>query len=101
VKTRLYKHLPISKAVYTIVEQIADLACKYNAEINRNWRSLPRLLDRAAFAVVSNKLTHYALDIVMRKWSATKVLGDNIKEQPKLLNFELGTKCKSACKLLV
>jgi hypothetical protein len=87
--------------VHTIVKQTADLACKYDAEINRNQRSLPRLLDRAAFAVVSDKLTHYALDMAMRKWSATKILGDDIEDRLESLDFELGTKCKSACELLI
>jgi hypothetical protein len=98
VKTRLHKHLPISKAVHTIADQTANLGRKYDAEINRNWRSLPRLLDRAAFAVVGDKLTHYALDIAMREWSATKILGDHIEDEQSL-DFELGTECKSACEL--
>jgi hypothetical protein len=91
--------LPISKAVHTIVEQTADLACKYNAEINHNQRSLLELLDRAAFAAVSDKLTYYALGIVMHEWSATKILRDNIETKLKSLDFEPGTEYKSTCKL--
>jgi hypothetical protein len=87
VKSRLYKSLPISKVVYTIANQTADLGRKYNAKINRNRRSLLRLLDRVAFAVAGDKLTHYALDMVMREWSATKVLRDYI-ENGDLLDFE-------------
>jgi len=58
MKTRLRKHLPISRVVYTVTEQTADLARTYDAEINRNRKTLPRLLDRAAFAVVGDKLTY-------------------------------------------
>jgi hypothetical protein len=58
------------------------------------------LLDRAAFAVVGDKLTHYALDIAMRKWSsATKILRDNIKDGLELLDFEPSRECKSTCEL--
>jgi hypothetical protein len=73
VKTRLHKHLPISKAVHTIVDQTADLGHKYDAEINRNRKSLPRLLDPTAFATVGDKLTHYTLGIALREWSSTNV----------------------------
>jgi hypothetical protein len=51
--------------------------------------------------VVGNKLTHYVLDIAMRKWSAIKILRDNIKDKLELLNFEPSTECKSTCELLV
>ena len=85
--------------MHTIVEQTADLACKYDAEINRNRRSLLQLLNRAAFAEVGDKLTYYALDIAMHKWSATKILRDNIEDGLESLNFEPGTECKSACEL--
>src|SRR3979411_2413780 len=47
VKTRLHKHLPLSKAVHMIIDQTADLGRKYDAEINHNRRSLPRLLNKA------------------------------------------------------
>jgi hypothetical protein len=43
---------------------------------------------------------YYVLDIAMRKWFAIKVLKDYIKDK-QLLDFRLGTKCKSACKLLI
>jgi len=84
--------------VHTIADQTADLGRKYDAEINRNQRSLPRLLDKAAFAVVGDKLMHYALDIAMREWSATKILKDYIEDR-QLLDFEPRTECKSACEL--
>jgi hypothetical protein len=80
VKTKLYKHLFISEAVYIIADQTADLGRKYNAEISRNWRSLLQLQDKAAFTVVSDKFIHYALGIVMHKWSTTKVLGDDVED---------------------
>jgi hypothetical protein len=76
VKVKLYKHLPISKAVQIITAQTAQLGRKYDAEINRNRRSLPRLLNKRAFSIASSMLTHYALGMIMREWSATKLLGD-------------------------
>jgi hypothetical protein len=100
VKTRLYKSLPILKALYQIVNRIADLGCKHDAEINCNCKSLLQLLNRAAFAIVSIKITHYALEMAMRKWSVTKVLRNSI-EARDLLDFELGTECITACQLLV
>jgi hypothetical protein len=101
VKTKLHQNLPISKAVYTIADQIAELGRKYDAEINHNRRSLPRLLDKAAFAVVGDQLTHYALRLVMREWSATKAFGDRVESKLETLNFEPGTACKFVCQLPV
>jgi hypothetical protein len=99
VKAKLHKHLPISKAVHTITAQTAQLGRKYDAEINRNRRSLPRLLDKKAFATARSMLTHYALNIVMREWSTTKLLADQIENGLETLNFKPGTKCQSNCEL--
>ena len=51
--------------------------------------------------MVGNKLTHYALDMAMHEWLATKILGDNIKDRLESLDFEPSTECKSTCELLV
>jgi hypothetical protein len=67
VKAKLHKHLPLSKAVRIIANQTADLGRKYDARINRDRRSLPRLLDRKAFAIVGDKITGYALDRAMKE----------------------------------
>jgi hypothetical protein len=39
------------------------------------------LPNKATFTIVSNKITYYALDIVMRKWSTTKTFKDYIKDK--------------------
>jgi hypothetical protein len=80
VKARLHKNMPISKAIQTIVEQTEELGCQYDAEINRQRHTTPRLLDSMAFDIVKNKLTYYALELSMKEWSATKRMADNIEE---------------------
>jgi hypothetical protein len=101
VKTKLYQNLPILKAVHTIANQTAELRRKYNAKINHNQRNLLRLLDKAAFVGVGDQLTHYALRIVMHKWSTTKAFGDCVESRLETLDFEPRTGCKSTCQLLV
>jgi len=68
------------KAIQIIVDQTKQLGWNYDARINSDRKSKPRLLDRFAFQVVGDKLTYYALKLVMPEWSATKVMGDHIKE---------------------
>ena len=96
VKQKLYRHLPIGKAVRAIVEKTADLSRKYDAEINRNRRSSLRLMDRRAFALVGQKLTHYAIELTMRKLSAAKRLADDVTEG-LVLNFKPKTECTKGC----
>jgi hypothetical protein len=103
-KEKLHKHLPISKAVLTIVEQTADLGRWYNAKINHDRKSLPQLLNRKAFAIAGNKLTAYALDKALRKWSKTKKMADAIEfyklhKNNYIMPFKPGTECKLGCEL--
>jgi hypothetical protein len=63
VKARLNKNMPLSKSIQTIVEQTHKLGRQYDAEINRQRRTTPRILNGAAFATVKRKLTLYALEL--------------------------------------
>jgi hypothetical protein len=99
IKERLHKHLPLSKAVQIIANQTADLGCKYDAKINRDRKSLPRLLDRRAFAAVYDKITAYALNQAIKGWSATKNMADKLEEDQLELNFIPGIECKLGCEL--
>jgi len=99
VKERLHKHLPLLKAVQVIANQTTDLGCKYNAKINRDRKTLPRLLDQRAFATVSDKITSYALSLAMKEWSATKLIADELEESQTELNFIPSTECKLGCEL--
>jgi hypothetical protein len=65
VKAHLTVNTPISQAVQTIVEQTKELGRRYDAEINRQRRTTPRILDNTAFSTVKKKLTHYALELVI------------------------------------
>jgi hypothetical protein len=80
-----------------IVEVTTDLGRKHDKEINSNRRTLPRLLDRAAFTNIGHTRTHYALDIAMKEWSAAKTLADNIEDGKEELDFELFTDCTKGC----
>lgn len=102
VKERLHKHLPLSEAVQVIANQTADLGRKYDAKINRDRKTLPRLLDRRAFATVSNKITSYALGLAIKdikEWSTTKLMADELEESQTTLKFIPGTECKLGCEL--
>ena len=98
VKEKLHKHTPLSKAIQTIVGQTKQLGHEYNARINCNQKSRPRLLDKAAFAEVGYKLTHYASKLVMLEWSATKLIADHIEEgkEPRI-DTQIG--CQFKCQL--
>lgn len=94
--------MPISKAIQTIVEQTEELGCQYDAEVNRQRRTTPRLLDSTAFDTVKNKLTHYALELSMREWSATKRMADNIEEgTQEVFEFDPNEGCNFDCELPV
>jgi hypothetical protein len=58
--------------------------------VNRQRNSRLRLLDLDAFRQVADLLMHYALDLVMTKWSNTKTIGLAIKEgKEEAVDFEL------------
>lgn len=101
LKAKLYKNLPISTAVDIIIDQTANLSCKYNAKINQDRRSLLQLLDRKAFAVVSNKLIHYTLEKASQEWSETKKLTDIIEQDELYADdlFEPSTEYRLGCEL--
>ena len=60
--------MPISKAIQAIVEQTKELGRLYDAEINDQRRTTPRVLDEAAFSSIKRKVTRYALDLMIREW---------------------------------
>lgn len=98
-KGKLHEHLPLSKAVQIIADQIADLGRKYDAKINQDRKSLPGVLDRRAFVVVGDKLTGYPLDRTVKEWSATKIMADDIEEDDLELQSGSRLGCKLGCEL--
>ena len=53
-------------------------------------------MDRRAFALTGQKLTHYAIELTMRELSAAKRLVDDIAEG-LVLDFEPKTECTKRC----
>ena len=72
LKARLYKNLLMSRAIQIILDQTQRLGREYNADINQQQRTMPRLLDITAFSAVKSKLTHYALKLAFAEWFVTK-----------------------------
>jgi hypothetical protein len=70
----------VSRAIQVILDQTRLLGRQYDADINQQRRTTPRLLDLTAFSVVKLKLTHYALKLTSWEWSATKQLADDIED---------------------
>jgi hypothetical protein len=100
VKTKLHKDMPISKAIQIILQQTKNLGKQYDAEINQQWRSTPRILDLAAFGAVKSKLTHYALDLSSWEWTATKRMADDIEEgKEEEFEFDPDKGCTFDCEL--
>jgi hypothetical protein len=98
VKAHLTVNTPISQAVHTIVEQTKELGRRYDAEINRQRRTTPRILDNAAFLTVKKLLTHYALELSIPEWSATKRMADDIEEgKEEEFEFDPNEGCKFGC----
>ena len=94
--------MPISKAIEIIIEQTKELGRQYDAEINRQRRTTPRLLDLTAFDNVKNKLTHYALELSMKEWSSTKRMADEIEEgKDEEFEFNRDEGCSFGCELPV
>jgi hypothetical protein len=63
LKARLHKNLPVLRAIQIIQDQTRRLGREYDADINQQRRTTPRLLDLTAFSTVKSKLTHYALEL--------------------------------------
>jgi hypothetical protein len=100
VKAHLIVNTPISQAVHTIVKQTKELRRCYNAEINRQRQTTLQILDNAAFSTVKKKLTHYALELSILEWSATKRMADNIEEgKEEEFEFDPNKGCKFGCEL--
>jgi hypothetical protein len=100
LKARIHKNLPVSRAIQTILDQTRRLGREYDADINQQRRTTPRLLDMTAFSAVKSKLTHYALELASAEWSATKQLADDIedgKEEEFKLDPDVG--CSFGCEL--
>ena len=50
---------------------------------------------------MKKKLTYYALELTILKWSATKRMADNIKEgKEEEFEFDLDIGCTFSCELL-
>lgn len=100
VKQKLNKHLPIHKAVDTIVQKTNKLATEYNKAINEQRKALPRLLDNSAFGECGKLLTHYCLDFVSHEWRVMKNMADEI-EEGKINEFVLDEEegCQFQCEL--
>src|ERR1700734_3498404 len=100
VKARLTVNTPISQAIQTIVEQTKELGRQYDAEINQQQRTTPRILDNTAFSAVKKRLTHYALELSIPEWSATKRMADNIEEgKEEEFEFDPNVGCTFGCEL--
>jgi MULE transposase-like protein len=100
LKARLHKNLPVSRAIQIIQDQTRRLGREYDADINQQRRTTPRLLDMTAFSAIKSKLTHYALELASAEWSATKQLADDIedgKEEEFELDPDVG--CSFGCEL--
>jgi hypothetical protein len=92
--------MSISKAIQVIVEQTRELGHQYDAEINRQQQTTPRIIDGFAFSDIKRKLTHYALELSIREWSVTKRMTDNIEEgKEDEFEFDPDKGCTLGCEL--
>ena len=102
LKARLHKNLPVSRAIQIIQDQTRRLGREYDADINQQRRTIPRLLDLTAFSTVKSKLTHYALELSSREWSAAKQLANDIEDRKeKEFEFDPTVGCSFGCELPV
>ena len=100
LKARLHKNLPVLKAIMIILDQTQLLGRQYDDDINQQRRTTPRLLDLAAFSTVKSKLTHYALELSSREWSATKKMANDIEEgKEEEFEFDICVGCTFSCEL--
>jgi hypothetical protein len=100
VKQRLHKNLSLSAAVEALIGQIKELAEEYNKRINHNRKAIPNLMDRHAFREAGPLLTHYAINLTMAEYRATKDLADAIEcGKMELLDFNETIGCEFGCHL--
>jgi hypothetical protein len=102
MKRHLTKHLKLHKAVEYLVADLNSLLSIHYSLVNKQWKFRLRLLDLDAFSTVTDLLIHYYLDLVMTKWSNTKIIGLVIKEGKEEtvdFNLESGSTCPLACQL--
>jgi hypothetical protein len=58
------------------------------------------ILDEAAFFAVKQKLTQYALELLIQEWSTTKRMADDIEEgKEEKFEFDLDKGCTFGCEL--
>lgn len=77
------------------------VAGMYNAKINKQQRTTLRILDNTAFSAVKKKLKHYALELCMLEWFATKRMLDDIEERKEEeFEFDPDKGCTFGCELL-
>jgi hypothetical protein len=99
VKAHLIVNTPVLQAIHTILEQTKELEHRYDAEINRQRRTIPRVLDNSAFSAVKKKLTNYALELSIPGWPATKRTANDIEEGKEEFEFDHNKGCTFSCKL--
>jgi hypothetical protein len=83
-----------------ILDQTQLLGRQYDDDINQQRRTTLRLLDSAAFSAVKSKLTHYALELSSREWSAAKKMANDIEEgKEEEFEFDPCVGCTFGCEL--
>ena len=68
----------MAQAVYSIRNLAQQLDKKHDQELNKERLSLPRLLDKKAFAEIGPRVTHFALNLLSREWEETKLWADKV-----------------------
>ncbi len=79
VKAVVHRQLSLPDAVRQLRNHVKQLAENINEEINRQRKSLPRLMDKKAFQILGPQITHQALALLIPEWETMKLLSNPIE----------------------
>ena len=77
-KAVTHRTKPLHEAVRGIRDFCDEFVKTYEHRVNKYRVSLPRLLEKSAFALIQDSLTHHPLKLLVDEWTATKKLGEAI-----------------------
>ena len=95
----LSKNIPVARAIELISERIKKLPKEYDARINKERISFPRLIDKEFFQLCIRRFTHYCLKMAMVELAQAKLMLDELEKAEKAFKFDTEIGCQLFCQL--
>jgi uncharacterized protein YlaN (UPF0358 family) len=95
----LSKNIPVARSIELISERIKKLPKEYDARINKEQISFPRLIDKEFFQLCIRRFTHYCLKMAMVELAQAKLMLDELEKAEKAFKFDTEIGCQLFCQL--